>query len=79
MDAEKYCAESLRKAEFIIIDEISMLHKDVLHYIDRLLRDIAPAEKRHLPFGGKVVVLGGGYHGCAHMDVHRCLISGHSL
>lgn len=59
MDAEKYYAENLRKAELLIIDEISMMHKDVLLYIDRLLRDIAPANKRQLPFGGKVVVLGG--------------------
>jgi hypothetical protein len=59
MDAEKYYAESLRGAELIIIDEISMLHRDVLYYIDRALKDIAPVEKRELPFGGKVVVLGG--------------------
>ena len=37
-----------------------MLHRDVLAYVDKLLRDVAPrdgSEKK--PFGGKCVILGG--------------------
>lgn len=33
-----------------------MLHKDVLNYIDRLLRDVCNSNE---PFGNKIVLLGG--------------------
>jgi ATP-dependent DNA helicase PIF1 len=33
-----------------------MLSKKVLHYVDRLMRDVCSDDR---PFGGKVVVLGG--------------------
>jgi hypothetical protein len=59
IDAQKEYAQKIRDAAFIIIDEVSMLHTDVLSYVDRLLRDIAPEGQRHIPFGGKVVILGG--------------------
>jgi len=37
-----------------------MLHRDVLNYIDKLLRDIAPdSNSAKLPFGGKCIILGG--------------------
>ena len=37
-----------------------MLHRDILNYIDRLLREIAPDEdSAQLPFGGKCIILGG--------------------
>jgi hypothetical protein len=37
-----------------------MLHRDVLTYVNKLLKDVAPrdgSEKK--PFGGKCVILGG--------------------
>jgi hypothetical protein len=40
-----------------------MLHRDVLIYLNKLLKDIAPrdgSEKK--PFGGKCVILGGESH-----------------
>jgi ATP-dependent exoDNAse (exonuclease V) alpha subunit len=44
----------LRKAELLIIDEISMVRPDVLDTIDRLLRD---AKSSDAPFGGQRVLM----------------------
>jgi ATP-dependent DNA helicase PIF1 len=52
-------ATQLRNAKLIIIDEESMLHKDVLNYIDKTLQDLQPRDGEKKPFGGKVVVIGG--------------------
>eukprot|EP00660_Eupelagonema_oceanica_P019250 gene19250-biopygen17138 len=55
-------AELLRRAELLIIDEVSMVPIEVLNAIDRLLRDVMRcAGQEHLPFGGKIVVLGGDF------------------
>ena len=43
-------ANALHDASLLIIDEVSMLQKDHLRYIDKLLRDIM---KNDIPFGGK--------------------------
>ncbi|KAL3068642.1 hypothetical protein niasHS_016746 [Heterodera schachtii] len=60
LDYDSRFAELLRRTHGILIDEISMQHKDVLEYVDKLLRSIAPSEYlRNTPFAGKVVVLGG--------------------
>ena len=36
-----------------------MLNANILDYIDRQLRSIATTENKHLPFGGKCVLIGG--------------------
>lgn len=51
-------AAILRDARLIIIDEATMLYKDSLRCIDRLLRDIMGDQR---PFGGKVFLLGGDF------------------
>lgn len=51
-------AAMLRDARLIIIDEATMLYKDSLRCIDRLLRDIMENQR---PFGGKVFLLGGDF------------------
>lgn len=56
---QKDDATRVRNAEVLIIDEISMLHRDVLDFIDRTLQDLQPPGETKVPFGGKVVILGG--------------------
>ncbi|KAL3110874.1 hypothetical protein niasHT_014811 [Heterodera trifolii] len=56
LNFESAKADQLRRAQLIIIDEISMLSNTVLDYIDRLLRDVCANAS---PFGNKVVVLSG--------------------
>ena len=56
---EKDDEKRIRNAEVLIIDEVSMLHRDVLDFIDRTLQDLQPRDEEKLPFGGKVVLLGG--------------------
>lgn len=51
-------AAVLDAAQAIIIDEVSMQDRWVLEYIDRELRAIS-SNYEDLPFGGKVIVLGG--------------------
>uniref|UniRef100_A0A914I102 ATP-dependent DNA helicase n=1 Tax=Globodera rostochiensis TaxID=31243 RepID=A0A914I102_GLORO len=60
-------AEQLRRADLIIIDEVSMLSSRVLKYIDRLLRDVCVAAK---PFGGKVIVISGDWRQLAPVVEH---------
>jgi hypothetical protein len=52
-------AQKIRKAKAIIIDEVTMLHADVFDHIDATVRSVMPAGQRHLPFGGKVVLISG--------------------
>uniref|UniRef100_A0A183BU32 ATP-dependent DNA helicase n=1 Tax=Globodera pallida TaxID=36090 RepID=A0A183BU32_GLOPA len=60
VDQESHFAEMLRNIDGMIIDEISMQHRDVLEYVDRLLRYVAPSDfLKSLPFAGKAVVIGG--------------------
>ncbi|KAL3115636.1 hypothetical protein niasHT_016554 [Heterodera trifolii] len=60
IDYDSRFAELLRRTHGILIDEISMQHKDVLEYVDRLLRSVAPTDYlRRIPFAGKVIVLEG--------------------
>uniref|UniRef100_A0A183C0C5 ATP-dependent DNA helicase n=1 Tax=Globodera pallida TaxID=36090 RepID=A0A183C0C5_GLOPA len=54
VDQESHFAEMLRNIDGMIIDEISMQHRDVLEYVDRLLRFVAPTDfLKSLPFAGK--------------------------
>jgi hypothetical protein len=62
VEYQKDFAEQLRKVKFILIDEVTCLDRTVLEYLDRMLRDIAPAELREHPFGGKVVLLSGNWN-----------------
>uniref|UniRef100_A0A183C4Z0 ATP-dependent DNA helicase n=1 Tax=Globodera pallida TaxID=36090 RepID=A0A183C4Z0_GLOPA len=58
LDYESDPAKVLRALELLIIDEISITDKNVINYVDKLLRsiDVANYEKH---FGGKIVVFGG--------------------
>ena len=58
VDQESHFARVMRAADVIIIDEVSMQHKFVLMYINRLLNEICAVENRirvhKRYFGGKV-------------------------
>ena len=51
--------QRLKNVMIIIIDEASMVLKHALHAIDLLLQDITG--NKGIPFGGKIVLLGGDY------------------
>ncbi len=51
-------AETLRSIDVIIWDEAPMAHRHALQAIDLLLRDLT---KSSVPFGGKVMLLGGDF------------------
>ena len=50
----------LRAARLIVVDEASMLHKDLISAVDALLKDIMRESSQQF-FGGKVVVFGGDF------------------
>ena len=54
-------ARDILDASLIIWDESTMAHKDNLHCMDRLLRDLTDND---IPFGGKCIVLGGDFRQC---------------
>ena len=56
---ESKIGERIRNARLIVIDEITMLRKEALEYLERAVRDCMPADCRHLPFAGKTVVISG--------------------
>ena len=47
--------------ETIIIDEVSMLRVDIFEGIDRLLKKYASSSKKHLPMGGKRIIVVGDF------------------
>lgn len=51
-------AELLRRARLIIWDEASMTKRQAFEALDRTMQDITDS---HMPFGGKVMVLGGDF------------------
>lgn len=51
-------AEFIRSAVFICWDEAPMMHRHTFEAVDRTLRDITQVD---VPFGGKVVLLGGDF------------------
>ncbi|KAL3075367.1 hypothetical protein niasHT_033597 [Heterodera trifolii] len=59
VDNESNFANMLRNIHGILIDEISMQHRDVLEFVDRLLRSVATQQFKDVPFAGKVVIIGG--------------------
>jgi len=55
-------AELIQITSLVIWDEALMTHRAAFEALDRTFRDIQSqncSEAAHLPFGGKVVVLGG--------------------
>ncbi|CAL8069739.1 unnamed protein product [Orchesella dallaii] len=54
-------AKNIRKAKLLIIDECTMASSHVLNCIDRLLQTIMDNQ---VPFGGKVLLLGGDFRQC---------------
>jgi hypothetical protein len=56
LDFGSQFANMLQNLQGIIIDEVSMQHKDVLEYVDKLLRHALPPGHpgERMPFGGKV-------------------------
>uniref|UniRef100_A0A915K6N5 ATP-dependent DNA helicase n=1 Tax=Romanomermis culicivorax TaxID=13658 RepID=A0A915K6N5_ROMCU len=61
MPFESLNAEKLRSASLIIIDEISMLHRNVFEYIDRVMQSVQYRDTKRQPFGGKVFLIGGDF------------------
>jgi ATP-dependent exoDNAse (exonuclease V) alpha subunit len=46
----------------IVVDEISMVRSDVFSAMDCTLRHLAPADRKHLAFGGKRIVVVGDFY-----------------
>jgi hypothetical protein len=63
LESHTTVAARLRRIDLMIIDEVSMLHQNVLAYADRQLRDLWPRDhpRRDQPFGGVVVLLTGNW------------------
>ncbi|KAH7711876.1 helitron helicase-like protein [Aphelenchoides avenae] len=55
--AHKEYAEPIKQVELVLVDEISMLHRDVLKYLDTMFKDVC--NNKDELFAGKVVVIGG--------------------
>uniref|UniRef100_A0A914H7G4 ATP-dependent DNA helicase n=1 Tax=Globodera rostochiensis TaxID=31243 RepID=A0A914H7G4_GLORO len=86
VDYESNFAHMLRSIHGMIIDEISMQHREVLEYVDRLLRSVAPKRLENIPFAGKVVVLGGDWKqlapvipGGGHLDQKNASVKSSTL
>ncbi|UYV64563.1 hypothetical protein LAZ67_3001189, partial [Cordylochernes scorpioides] len=66
-------AGTLRKAKLLIIDECTMASNHALNTIDRLLREVMTEDKRYpnqIPFGGKVLIVGGDFRQCLPVIPH---------
>jgi hypothetical protein len=64
IDPNSHLAELIRMTKLIIWDEAPMMHKHLFEALDRTLRDILRKQNNDrldIPFGGKVVVLGGDF------------------
>lgn len=59
MKSKKYLKEHLEKSKVLIIDEISMLHKNQLNLVDQVLKYFKENDE---PFGGIQVVLCGDFY-----------------
>jgi hypothetical protein len=58
ISTQSYAAELLRCADVIIIDEVSMLHRQYLDVINSVLQDVMAS---HESFGGKRIVMAGDF------------------
>uniref|UniRef100_A0A1I8AIP3 ATP-dependent DNA helicase n=1 Tax=Steinernema glaseri TaxID=37863 RepID=A0A1I8AIP3_9BILA len=63
VDWNSKLADMLRRSSLIIIDEVSMLHRTVFDYINRVLKSIAPRDgtDRDEDFGGKIILISGDF------------------
>lgn len=57
--AHSALAARLRNAKAIIIDEMTMINKDTLNFIDRTLRSLYSGAEKDLPFAGKLICISG--------------------
>jgi hypothetical protein len=58
ISGQSYAAELLRSADWIIIDEISMLHRQYLDVVNSVLKDVVGSTQN---FGGKRIVMAGDF------------------
>ncbi|PIA35178.1 hypothetical protein AQUCO_03600084v1 [Aquilegia coerulea] len=73
-------AQLLREASVILWDEATMSHRFTFECLDRSLQDVTDIQ---LPFGGKVIVLGGDFrqvlpivrHGTVAQTINACITS----
>ncbi|PIA34480.1 LOW QUALITY PROTEIN: hypothetical protein AQUCO_03700032v1 [Aquilegia coerulea] len=71
-------AQLLRETSVILWDEATMSHRFAFECLDRSLQDVTDV---HLPFGGKVIVLGGDFrqvlpivrHGTVAQTINACI------
>ncbi|UYV82495.1 hypothetical protein LAZ67_21002530 [Cordylochernes scorpioides] len=64
---------TLRKAKLFIIDECTMASNHALNTIDRLIREVMTEDKKYpnqIPFGGKVLIVGGDFRQCLPVIPH---------
>jgi hypothetical protein len=57
-------ATVIRDAELIVFDEAPMAHRHILEAMDRSFKDIMRVTDdslKHVPFGGKLIVLAGDF------------------
>ena len=59
--AETPVSKKLQACRFLLVDEATMMHQVLLDSLDTTLRGLADADRAHLPFGGKVLVLAGDF------------------
>ncbi|CAK5044398.1 unnamed protein product [Meloidogyne enterolobii] len=58
---QSFHGRRIKDSQVIIIDEVSMLPKHMLEGIDRLCKQLVPANLRSSPFGGKIIILSGDF------------------
>ena len=51
----------IKDAQVLLLDEVAMMSKIDLHRIDDSIRDLMGPGYANIPFGGKVVVMGGDF------------------
>ena len=69
ISAQSPTAELFRRAKLLLWDEGAMGNRYHLEALDRTLRDLMKSvdpDLEHVPFGGKVIVIGGDFRQCAH-------------
>uniref|UniRef100_A0A915DUI5 ATP-dependent DNA helicase n=1 Tax=Ditylenchus dipsaci TaxID=166011 RepID=A0A915DUI5_9BILA len=58
LEYQSFLGQRVRAAQLIIMDEMSMARRDLFDAVENVCRMTAIDGQNHLPFGGKVVVLG---------------------
>ena len=77
LEGHTQIAARLRRLAVLIVDEVSMLHRDVLNFAEMTLRELWPREhpRRQLPFGGTPIILSGNWAQLKPVVRHRELQS----